>query len=167
MRTYWMGLLALLYLTGCGSWGDFTYKSDRFKYKVTFPEKWEVWDRSDDSADFLVGSLPESPKAVILVKTHTVAPDLSPQEIYPSFMDGSEYAGKLEFKIEDKGAISCKNAEGRFVKFGYLGEEQKMRGIRALFLGERYIMEITMEMPEDDFLVHEMDFNMMIHLIEL
>ncbi len=168
MRPLLIGLIALLYLTGCGGWGDYSYRSDRFKYKVTFPQKWEVWDRSDDSADFLVGSLPDdAPEAEIVVKAHSVAPDLSPHEIYPSFMDGSEYADRLEFRIEDKGAISCRNGEGRFIKFDYLGEESRMRGMRVLFIGDRFIMEVTMEMPEEDFIAREVNFTKMVHLIEL
>lgn len=130
---------------------------------------WEVWDRSDDSGDYLVASLPdENPDAKITLKSRKVAPDISPNEIYPTFLDGSGDGSVLmEFQIEEKGTISAKNGDGRMIVISYLGEKHRMKGIRTIFLGMRYIVEITYEIPADNYLDHVSDFRKMISLLEL
>jgi len=168
MRKWVISLLALALLGGCGKWGGFSYKSDRFKFKTTFPDYWEVWDRSSDASDFLVGTLPDAvPGGEIIVRAIPVAPDISPNEIYPSFLDGSDYGDRLEFAIEDRGTISCSNSDGRFIKYHYRKDNEKRRGMKVIFLGNRVIIEVSMEMPEDAFIMHESDFTKMIHLMEL
>ena len=168
MRRILLSLTVLTLFVGCGRNNGFKHKSDRFHFKIAFPANWEVWDRSSDSQDYLVGSLPDQvPNAEIAVKAVPVAPDISPNEIYPSFLDGSDYADRNEFNVEDKGSISCSNSEGRFIKYRYLGDKAKMRGIKVMFIGNRMLLEIYMEMPEDAFITHELDFNRMIKTMEL
>lgn len=169
MRYLCIGLLLALLFSGCGGWGDYVHKSDRFKFKFTFPQKWEVWDRSDDERDYLVASLLDGPReAKIVVIADPVAPDISPNEIYPSFMDGGGDGAILtEFSVEGKGAISCKNGEGRYVRVSYLTEEYRINGMRVLFLGNRFKLQIDVEMPADDFVMHETEFFKMISLMEL
>lgn len=161
-----LGLVVML--AGCGGWGGNKFTSDKFGFKVTFPEHWELWDKSNDEVDFVEASIPDRvPTARIVVRAVKVAPDLSPNEIYPSFMDGSEFAGRTEFTIEDKGTIACKNSEGRFIKYMWRDEERRMRGMKAMFLGTRMLFQVWMEMPADDFINYEGDFTKMIRLIEL
>ncbi|MFH0765922.1 MAG: hypothetical protein V2A61_05830 [Calditrichota bacterium] len=168
MKRFGAGILLILFAAGCGGWGDYVYKSDRFKFKLTFPDKWEVMDRSDDKRDFLIAALPDIPDARIIVTALPVAPDISPNEIYPSFMEGKGDAAILmEFKITEKSTISAKNAEGRLIKVQWLGENTTMQGLRTIFLGNRFILEISAEMPQEQFLNHEIDLKKMIRLLEL
>jgi len=173
MRFMWLWFLTAIYLSGCGGWGDYVHKSDRFKFKIAFPVHWEVYDRSDNQIDYLEATLPDvSREARIVVRATPVAPDISPTEIYPMFLEGSgDAAILLEFVIEEKGTISSKTGDGRFIKISYLTEEHRIRGIRTLFLGGpvrgRYRLEVSMEMPADNFLDHEADFRKMISLMEL
>ncbi len=169
MRYNWIGLIAVVLLSGCGGWGDYVHKSDRFKFKVVFPQKWEIWDRSNDRDDHLVASLPyDIPEAHITVRATPSAPDISANEIYPTFMDGGGDGAILpEFVIENKEAISCKNREGRQITYTYLTERHRMKGIRTLFIGTRFILRVDMEMPADNFADHEVEFRKMVSLMEL
>jgi len=168
MRQLMASLLMAVAIVGCGRWGGFSYRSDHFKFKVTFPDNWEVWDRSSDANDFLVGTQPDAvPKGEIVVRAVPVAPDISPNEIYPSFLDGSDYADRLNFAIEDRGSIACSNSEGRFIRYHYQQGDERIRGMKVVFLGNRVLIEVSMEMPEDAFITNESDFNKMIKLMEL
>lgn len=163
-----VGFLLLFLISGCGSWGDYVHKSDRFKYKITFPKGWEVWDRSTEQEDYLDAEYPEIPKALLTVRASASAPDISPSELYPSFMDGGGDAAILtEFAITEKGTISSKNREGRQITYSYLTEEDRIKGMRALFIGNRFIIRIKMEMPVDNFEDHEAEFQKMISMLEL
>ena len=168
MRYLNIGFILMLLLSGCGGWGDYVYKSDRFKYKITFPKGWEVWDRSTEQEDYLDAEYPDIPEARITVMASASAPDISPNELYPSFMDGGGDATILtEFAISDKGAISSKNREGRQITYTYLTEKHRINGMRVLFIGNRYIIRVKMEMPVDSFVDHEAEFHKMISMLEL
>ncbi len=172
MRSFWSGLVALLLLlSGCGGWGGYVYKSDRFKLKVVFPSKWEVWDRSDDTSDYLVATIPDDiPEARIKLIVRPVAMDLSPNELYPTFLEGGGDAAFLpDFSVKGRGTISAKNGEGRHILISYLTEEHRIKGMRAIFPvpDKRYVLEIEMSMPEEDYIAYESDFKKMISLIVL
>jgi len=167
MKRFGTGILIILFGAGCGGWGDYVYKSDRFKYKLTFPVKWEVMDRSDEKRDFLLANLPDIPDSRISVLATPVAPDISPNEIYPPFMDGNgDRAILTEFRILERGTIPAKDKEGRFIKVQWLGENATMQGLRTIFMADRFIIEIRAEMPQDNFPSHEGDLKKMIHLLE-
>jgi len=158
---------SFLLLAGCGGWGDYEHKSDRFKFKVTFPVKWEVWDRSDDHSDHLVATLPDIlPEAKLAVRVTPLAPDATINEILPSFK-GNLPTEMEEFEIVDEGTISSKKGEGRSITYTYLTEKHRIKGIRALFIGFRFQVRVEMEMPNDNFITYEPEFRKMISLMEL
>ncbi|HHE46400.1 MAG TPA: hypothetical protein ENL08_01685 [Bacteroidetes bacterium] len=169
MRSSWIVLVVALLLQGCSSWGDYSFKSDRFKFKITFPERWEIWDRSDDRNDYLVASLPDDIRdASITVRATPTAPDIGTDEVYPSFLEGDGDAAILpKFEVLERGSISCKNREGRQIIYTYVAEKHRMKGIRTLFIGLRYILRVGMEMPEDNFDDYVLDFRKMISLMEM
>ncbi|NQU06047.1 MAG: hypothetical protein HQ568_08140, partial [Calditrichaeota bacterium] len=140
MKSLLICLTAIIFISGCGGWGDYQFKSDRFKFDVAFPEKWEVWDRSDDRRDYLVASLPDGPReARIILTAESLAPDVSSNEIYPSFMNGGGDASIYEdFEVASKGTMKCKNSEGRYIKVTYLTENERIKGIRSIFLGFKF-----------------------------
>ncbi len=160
MRSVCIGLLILFVIAGCGGYGDYKHKSDRFDFSITFPDKWEVWDRSDDRRDFLVATLPSLPDAEIVVIATPVAPDISPNEIYLKLKATDE-------RIIEEGMISCKNTEGRFIITGDRVENQPMKSINTLFLGERFMLEISLIAREGDFTNSEAEFRRMIRYMEL
>jgi hypothetical protein len=168
MKLLVLGLAVILLTLGCASWGDYVYKSDRFNFKVTFPDKWTVFDRSTDSEDHLDAEYPGVTAAQMSILAYPSAPDISPNEIYPSFMDaGGDAAILTEFNIVTKGAVSCRNREGRQITYTYLTDEQRIKGMRVLFIGERFIITIKIEMPSDAFADQEPEFNKMISMLEL
>ena len=168
MKFLSLGLVTILLMSGCSRWGDYVHKSDRFGYKITFPVHWTVWDRSTDREDHLDAEYPDIPGAQMTVLTSPTAPDIHPNEIYPTFMDGGgDTAILTEFEILTKGAVSCKNREGRQITYTYLTEDQRIKGMRALFIGERFIFTIKVEMPSDVFVDHEPEFNKMLSMLEL
>lgn len=160
--------LVLLSIVGCTSWGGYIHDSSRYKFQFTFPDGWEVWDKSDDRRDFLNGTFKGNSNTKLEMTATPVAPDIEPNELYPFFLDGSGDAESLEeFSIDDKGLISASNGEGRFVKVRWKGEKSTMRGFRALFIGNRFKLEVRAEMPEDIFSEHEAEFNKMIKALKL
>lgn len=159
MRSAWIGLLILL-IAGCGGWGDYQHKSDRFDFFVAFPDNWEVWDRSDDRRDFLVATLPSLPDAEISVIATPVAPDISPNELYLKLKATDE-------DVVDQGMISCKNVEGRFITTRTRVEDQPMRSLRTLFLGDRFILEVNLVSREGDFTTREVEFKRMLKYMVL
>lgn len=169
MRLVLVLLFAVILLSGCGGWGDYQFKSDRFKYDAAFPEKWEVWDRSDDRRDYLVASLPDGPpEAKIILIAEPLAPDVNANEIYPSFMSGGSDAAIYEgFEVTGKGTMKCKNTEGRYIRVTYLTENERIKGIRSIFLGFKFKLLISMETTEDNFVLHEHEFFKMVSLIEV
>ena len=162
-------ILSAMWLTGCNGWGDYYFESDRFDINVTFPHKWEVFDRSDDLHDFLEARIPEiDPYAIITVRAQSMAPDINANEIYPMFMEGSGDVAILnEFRITEKGMIPSKKAEGRFISYTYLTDKHRINGMRVLLLGFRVKVNVEMEMPEDNFHKHEREFREMIRNIEV
>lgn len=160
MRFVWIGLIFLFGFTGCSGWGGYQYKSDRYKYRLAFPVGWEVWDRSDDRRDFLVGTHLDLDDAEIRTISTPVAPDLSPQEIYLRL-------SSTEGQVIEQGTISCRNSEGRFVSTRLKIDERTIRIIKAIFLGNRFTLEIEAIMFEEDFLGHEEDVRKMINMIEI
>ncbi|MCF7810728.1 hypothetical protein K9N50_07035 [bacterium] len=169
MKPLLICLASIIFLSGCGSWGDYQFKSDRFQFKASFPEKWEVWDRSDDRRDYLVASLPDGPpEAKIVLIAEPMAPDVNANEIYPTFMDGGGDASVLtEFKVIGKGTMKSANSEGRYIKVTYLTDKHRIKGIRSIFLGFKFKLTISMETTEDDYILHEHDFYKMVSLIEV
>ncbi len=168
MKKFTILALALLTLAGCTSWGGYIHDSSRFKFQFTFPDGWEIWDKSDDRRDFLLGTFKGNTATKLEMTATPVAPDISPNELYPFFLDGSGDAGELEeFSIEDKGLVSASNGEGRFVRVHWKGEKTGMRGFRALFIGNRYKLEVRAEVPEDSYSEHEVEFNRMIRALKL
>jgi hypothetical protein len=168
MRRLIIAFTVLIVLTGCSSWGDYEFQSDKFKFTVRFPDNWEVWDRSDDSQDLLVAALADKPEAKIVVTAIKSAPDLSPNEIYPTFEGGGNDAGvRKGFGVDGKGTISANNGEGRFIKVHWSGDKFNMRGFRALFIGNRFQLSINAEMKEDDYNLHEQDFLKMVRMLNL
>lgn len=168
MKRVIITMLLFSFLVSCGGWGDYEFKSERFKFKMSFPDKWEVWDRSDDRRDFLVANLVNLPGSEISLVATPVAPDISPHEIYPSFLEGDgDYAIFKDFLIENQGTISAKNAEGRFINVQYENaDDELLKSLRAIFLGNRFILEIRATVPEDQFLVYEPEFKRMIGSLE-
>jgi len=168
MRRIAVVAAALLMLAGCDKWGDYKYESEKFKFKMTFPERWEVWDKSDDSRDYIVANLPDKPDSKIEVSVVRTAPDLHVNELYPTFESGGDDPSQLtEFGVDDKASVSAANGEGRMIKVHWTGERAKMKGIRFLFVGNRYVMNVRAEMSEDDFLTNEPEFLKMAHRIQL
>jgi len=170
MRYIWIGLTALLLLSGCSSWGDYVHKSSNFDMKVIFPEKWKVRDRSDSKFDRLEATIPyDVPTARISVNAKPMAPDIHVNEIYPMFMEGGGDASYLfEFEIIDRGMISSKKCEGRFIIYTYLPPEgERIQGMRVLLLGFRIQVNVKMEMPKDSFNEYEREFREMIRNIEV
>lgn len=170
MRYIWIGFTALLLLSGCSSWGDYVHKSSNFDLKVIFPDKWEVRDRSDSKFDRLEATIPDDvPEARISVSAKPMAPDIHVNEIYPMFMDGGGDASYLfEFEIIDKGMISAKKSEGRFIIYTYLPPEgERIQGMRVLLLGFRIQVNLKMEMPKDSFNRYEREFREMIRYVEV
>jgi len=160
--------LVAISIIGCASWGGYIHDSARFKFQFTFPDGWEVWDKSDDRRDFLNGTFRGNTATKVEMIATPIAPDISPNELYPFFLDGSGDAGEFEeFSIDDKGIVSASNGEGRFVKVRWKGEKFNMRGYRALFIGNRYKLEVRAEMPEDVFPEQEPEFNKMVRAIKL
>ncbi len=160
--------LFLLLIIGCTSWGGYVHDSERYKFQFTFPENWEIWDKSDDRRDFLTGTYKGNTNTKMDMIATPVAPDISPNELYPFFLDGSGDAMSLEeFSVQDKGVISASNGEGRFVKVHWKGEKSGMRGFRALFIGNRFKLEVRAEMPEDIFPEQEVEFLKMIKALKL
>lgn len=158
-------LLALI-LGGCDSWGGDTFKSDEFGYKFTFPPKWEYADRSDSSGDHLIATYPEDRESEIIVTTTRVSADMSSREVFLRFNDGGDDAMKLEFSLLEKGTISAKNLEGRFIVVEYLENGVRMKGIRAKFLGFKYTMEVEATTLEEKYIDFEADFKKMIRMIK-
>jgi len=168
MKVFIALTLALLTITGCSSWGGYIHESSRYNFKFTFPVGWEIWDKSDDRRDFLTGTYKNLPDTKIDMTATPIAPDIEPTEIYPFFLEGSGDAAELlEFSIEDKGLVSASNGEGRFVKVKWKGEKVNMRGYRAIFLGNRFKLEVRAEMPEDKFSEQEAEFSRMIKELKL
>ncbi len=160
--------LALLSIAGCSSWGGYIHDSAKFKFHFAFPEGWEVWDKSDDRRDFLMGVYKGNPDTKLEMTATPVAPDIETNELYPFFLDGSGDAGELQdFGIDDKGLVSASNGEGRFVTVRWKGEKFDMRGYRALFLGNRFKLEVRAEVPEEMFMEHEAELNRMIRELKL
>ncbi len=160
MRTIWFGIITIVALSGCSGWGDYQHKSDRFKFRASFPSGWEVWDRSDDRRDFLVAINPKIEHAEIQLIAEPVAPDLSPREIYLKLTS-------TDLEIIDKGMISCKDAEGRYIIITDKVDEVTMKGMRTLFLGNRFTLEVGVMMRAEDFDEFEPVFRRMIREIEL
>lgn len=161
-------LLSMLFLFGCSKWGDYVFVSEHFNYKVVFPVKWVVSDRSNDVGDYVVGSLDELPGARLIVKSRSIAPDVSPNEIYPGFiLGGGDQNIFNEFRVTERGTASAKNADGRMIKVEYLNEHGTMSGIRGIFIGNRYILEVVAETPKDNFQDWEYEFRKMFLEIEL
>ncbi len=168
MRLQWIILTITLSFIGCSSWGGYIHKSDKLPLKIIFPDKWEVFDRSDDRRDFLVATYPGSPESKIEVITTPTAPDIHPNEIYPTFQaGGGDQDDLLEFEVTDRGSVSCSNAEGRYIKVQWLGEKTRMKGYRALFIGNRYLLEIKISIPAEEFVNHELDLAKMMKFIEI
>jgi hypothetical protein len=160
--------VALLILTGCGGWGGYIHQSEKFKFEFIFPDGWEVWDKSDDRRDFLQAMLDGSQDAKIEVTALPTAPDISVNEVYPFFLEGSGDAAELQdFQIEERGMVPASNGEGRFIKVKWTGEKKDMRGYRALFLGNRYRLDVRAEMTEEEFLKYEQDMSKMIKHLKL
>jgi len=167
MKRLLIGFIVLAALSSCGGWGGYVHKSDRFKFKFVFPVNWEVWDRSDDNRDYLVANLPDVKESEITLLTTPVSPDLSPHEIYPLFLDGGKDGAFLQdFEVVEQGTIRAKNIEGRMILIKFTKDRAPIRGLRAMFLGNRFTLEIHTTMPEDQFVVHEADFRKMISLME-
>jgi len=168
MIRFLIAVTALILTTGCNNWGDYQYKSEKFNFSMTFPDKWEVWDKSDDARDFLVASIPDKPEAKIEVIVTKTAPDIHVNELYPTFESGGDDAATLqEFGVDEKKSISAANKEGRMIKVHWEGETKNMKGMRMLFLGDRFQMNIRIEMSEDDYVANELDFLKMAHRITL
>lgn len=168
MKKAFLLSLSLLILFGCTSWGGYQHKSSRFKFTYTFPSGWEVWDKSDDRRDFLLANYKGDPKMSIEVIATPVAPDLSTNEVYPFFLEGSGDAGELnEFTIEDKGLMPTKNTEGRFLRAKWKVDQTYMRSYRGLFLGSRFKLEVKAVMNEDQMNEHEAELTRMFHEIDL
>lgn len=165
MKFFIAGIFAAMIFAGCGGWGGYIHKSDRFGFKFTFPVGWEVFNRSDDARDRLIGTIPEYEKSEIEIVADKVAPDISPSEIYPSF--NAWEVDAEEFRVEDRGTMACKNAEGRYFTYSYRTEEGYMQGMRVIFLGNRFILRIYIEMFQDEYLLNEIEFRRMIRFIEL
>jgi len=158
----------LLATAGCDNWGDYQYKSEKFNFSMIFPDNWEVWDKSDDARDFLVASIPDKPEAKIEVIVTRTAPDIHVNELYPTFESGGDDPGTLQdFGVDEKKSVSAANGEGRMIKVHWSGETKNMKGIRFLFIGNRYQMNIRVEMAEDDYVANELDFLKMVHRIQL
>jgi len=159
-------MVLLFVLGGCGSWGDYTFKSDSFGYKMNFPENWEILDRCDGSSDHLIANLPDDRFSEITVTAQAVSPDVGSSEIYLRFLDGGNDAVIYDdYVILEKGTISAKNLEGRFIKTEFVKGKEPMQGMSAKFLGHRFTLEIKAISNEDMFVVHETDFKKMISLI--
>ncbi len=160
--------MALLALAGCNRWGSYEFKSEKFSTKILFPDKWEVWDKSDDSRDFLVANYPNKPEAKIEVTSVHTAPDIETNEIYPTFESGGDDAVVLQdFGVDEKGTVSAANVEGRFIKVHWSGDKKNMRGYRAIFICNRYMLTLKADMVEDDYTQNEMDFLKMVRLMQL
>jgi len=168
MRLIVVSFIAAMLIAGCARWGGYVHNSEKLPLKIIFPEKWDVFDRSDDRRDFLVASYPGSPDTKIEVTTTPTAPDIHPNEIYPTFQaGGGDQDDLLEFEVTDRGSVSCSNAEGRYIKVQWLGEKSRMRGYRALFLGNRYLLEIRISITADDYITHELELAKMMKYIEI
>ena len=170
MRYIWIGLTALLLLSGCSSWGDYVHKSSNFDIKVVFPDKWKVRDRSDSKTDRLEATIPDDvPEARIVVTAKSMAPDIHVNEIYPMFMEGGgDVSYLLEFEIIDKGMIPAKKGEGRFIIYTYLPPEgERIQGMRVLLLGFRVQVNVEMEMPKSSFDRYEREFREMIRCVDV
>jgi len=169
MRTILNLIIGVGLLVGCGGWGGYKHKSEKFSsLRVTFPDKWEVWDRSDDTRDFLVATMDGVPDAQITIIADPAAPDLHPTELYPTFeTGGSDRQDLPEFSVEEKGTVSVANAEGRFIKVEWLGEKSRMKGYRALFVGHRFVLNVRIALSVDDFTVHELEIMRMMKNIEI
>lgn len=155
-------------MVSCGGWGGYVHKSDRFKYILAFPVGWEVWDRSDDSRDLLVGSVTSNPNVEIIVSAIPVAPDLNPHEVYTTFLEGGQDVAVYdEFIVASQGTVHAKNAEGRSIQVEYDKNRQSMRGFRVKFLGNRFTLEIQASAPADEFVLFEPEFKKMISVLEL
>ncbi len=168
MKRYWFGLALLtLILVDCGGWGGYVHKSRRFPFRFTFPQKWEVMDRSDDRRDFLVANLPNDMLSEIQVITEPVSPDVEPQEIYLRFLDGGDDASNyLDFEVLEQGTVNAKNGEGRFIKVAFKKSGEKMRGVKAKFLGFKFTLEAKGFVPEDKWNLYEAEFTKMMAMIE-
>ena len=168
MRLGCLALGLMLVLAGCDNWGDYKYNSEKFKFSMTFPSNWEVWDKSDDSRDYLEAGMADKPEAKITVSVTRSAPDLNPNELYPTFESGGDDAfQQTEFGVDYKGTATAANGEGRLLKVHWKTDKFKMRAIRFLFVGNRFQMNINCQMNEDDYLTHEADFIKMVRRIQL
>jgi len=161
-------VILLIMLTGCDNWGDYQYSSEKFKFKITFPDKWEVWDKSDDARDFLQGSIPSKPESKIELIAIRTAPDLHVNELYPTFESGGDDAfEKNEFAVDEKGTFSASNGEGRFIKAHWEDDKGVIRCMNFLFVGNRYQMNINCVMREEDYMTNEADFVKMVRRLQL
>jgi len=157
----------LFAISGCSSWGDYSFKSDAFGYKMNFPETWEVLDRCDGSMDHLIANVPDDKFSEITVTAQKVSPDVGSNEIYLRFLEGGNDAVIYnDYVILEKGTISAKNLEGRFIKTEFVKNKEPMQGMSAKFLGNRFTLEIKAISNEDMYVVHETDFRKMISLIQ-
>lgn len=158
----------LLLVVGCGGGGGTEFASEKFPYKLHFPAKWEFIDRSDDQGDVVIANLPDKPDASIEVRATKTAPDLSPSEIYPTFESGGGDVGNLnEFAVDEKGTVSTSTVDGRFISAHWKYEEKTMRTYRAIFIGQRYRIEIRCNASQDDFMTFEPEFKKMIRQMKV
>ena len=163
-----MSIILLAVLTGCGGWGGYVYESDHFDFKFVFPPHWEVMDRSTDTNDFLEASLLNVRGSEITVFSRPVSPDLSPHEIYPQFLEGGKDASYLkDFTVENQGTIHAKNGEGRFIIATFEKDDIPSRSLRAMFMGNRFTLEVHATMPKDQFITTEAEFRKMIAHLEI
>lgn len=171
MKQILFGLCVILLIAGCGGWGDYVHKSGNFDFSMSFPDGWEVDDRSDGEHDYLTAVMPNVPGSKIVVIAEKRAPDIDAGEVYPSFNEAGDLVTQEEFNILRRGTIACKTTEGRSLEFQYLGSESTMRGLRAIFIGSRpglrIVVEVRTEMYKDDFVMHEDELRKMISELQL
>lgn len=166
MKRFTIIMVLLFGLSGCGSWGDYTFKSEKFGFKIHFPEKWEILDRSDESGDFLIANLPDDKFSEITVTAQSVSPDVGASEIYLRFLDGGNDAVIYDdYTIVEKGTVSARNREGRFIGTEFSKDKEPMFGYSAKFLGNRFTLEIKAVTTEELFIAKEADFKKMVSLI--
>jgi len=165
MRLFKLTILSmvLLIVVACGGWGGYVHKSDHFGYRIPFPVEWEVWDRSNDVSDNLLGTIPSEPNAEIQVLAVKVALDINPHGVYMIFLEGGQDTFLYDqFRVSNQGTIHAKNAEGRSIEVQYINKGQSYRGIRAMFLGTGFTIEIKASAPAEKFSLFKPVFKKMI-----